>query len=244
MLQIAAGLRSSLCVTPLSVDYIHLHRFPIRRLETLAYDSRVKGANSVVNKSLQLVAVICTLTTLVDQSVAQRGGGGGCNRGGAMGNSSPMMAGGNQRMAAGVGFMPNVAMMGQLASMSRQRPQIAMGGRQMNFRRPQRPSAEQFARAAGRYDRNGDGLLNRAELTQVAAAVITELRQRRERDGRFTSARSEGQRPADIGQLAFSAEQMTQTFLVHSLSFDADDDGALNATETRSMAAALIRSLG
>ncbi len=161
-----------------------------------------------------------------------------------MGNGGPMMAGGNQRMGAGVGFMTNVAMMGQRSGMSRQRPQTAMGGNQMNFNRPPRPTAEQFARAAGRFDRDRDGLLNREELTQVAAAVIKELQQRPGRADRSVSARSGGQRSAGSGNSAPSAEQMTETFIARSLSFDVDNDGALNAVETRSMAAALIRSLG
>jgi len=197
----------------------------------------------VLKNSLQLIAIVCALTIFPDQSSAQRGGG-GCSRGGSMGNGGPAMAGGNQRMGLNTGFMSNAAMMGQLATMNRQRPQNAMSGNQMNSNRPPRPTPEQFVRAARRFDRDRDGLLNREELTQVAAAVIAELQQRPGRDGRSASVRSGGRRSAGPGNSTPSAEQMTETFIARSLSFDADDDGALNASETRLMAAALIRSMG
>ncbi|MCP4783889.1 MAG: hypothetical protein GY903_23605 [Fuerstiella sp.] len=198
----------------------------------------------MVKNSLQIVAVVCALTIFVDQSSAQRSGGGGCNRGGSMGEVGSALAGGSQRTGANAGFLTNAAMMGQLAGMSRQRPQNAIGGNQVDSNRSPRPTPEQFARAAGRFDRDRDGLLNREELSQVAAAVIAELHQRPERAGRTVSARSGSQRSAGSGKAAPSVAQMTETFVSRSLSFDADDDGALNASETRMMAAALIRSLG
>ena len=107
----------------------------------------------------------------------------------------------------------------------------------------QQPSAEQFVAAAQRFDRDRDERLNQEELKRVGAAVLAELRQRPPRcaqrprmrgglTGALTSSRSQ-----------ISDQQIMEAFVARCMTFDADKDNALDAAETKRMAAALIRSL-
>ena len=206
----------------------------------------------MLKTTVQLVAVVSALTVFVEQSSAQRMGGngrtsgGGCNRAAAAGTGGPSRVGGMQTMAA-AGFMSNAAMLGQMSAMNRMGPQNTLRNMQTSGNRPPRPTPEQFVQAAGRFDVDRDGLLNREELSQVATAVIAELRQRPGRGHRSGPDRVGRQSPANAARAADSrptVEDMTETFMARALTFDADDDGALNQRETRALAAALIRSLG
>ena len=114
-----------------------------------------------------------------------------------------------------------------------------------NINRPQnrRPGADQFVKAAGRFDRDGNRRLDRKELTEVATAVVNELRQLRKTNNGASSAafantdQSKGPPPIP------SAEEMVEAFVARCMTFDVDEDDALNAAETKRMATALIRSL-
>ncbi|MEQ9410466.1 MAG: hypothetical protein RIK87_22215 [Fuerstiella sp.] len=112
----------------------------------------------------------------------------------------------------------------------------------MNNRQRQNRMAEQFVKAAGRFDHDGNGRLDREELILVATAVVAELKQRQPQ-----ASRPPAGQPAKTGQPGMppppSDEQMVETFVTRCLTFDKDKDQALDAAETKRMAAALIRSL-
>ncbi|HIE99458.1 MAG TPA: hypothetical protein EYQ63_21270 [Fuerstia sp.] len=112
-----------------------------------------------------------------------------------------------------------------------------------NNRRNRQPGADQFVKAAGRFDRDRNRRLDRKELTLVATAVVKELTQRREQHSRVSSVP-----PANSGNSQSSptpsAEEMVKSFVTRCMTFDTDGDEALDAAETKRMATALIRSLG
>ena len=88
-----------------------------------------------------------------------------------------------------------------------------------------------------------DDRLDQEELTQVATAVLAELKQLQRRKKRKSASwsRKTGKQTFPSSQL--SPEQMVETFVTRCMEFDTDDDNALNAAETKRMATALIRSL-
>ncbi|MDG1895811.1 MAG: hypothetical protein P8J37_12970 [Fuerstiella sp.] len=110
-------------------------------------------------------------------------------------------------------------------------------------RRNRQPNPDQFVKAAGRFDRDNNHRLDRKELTQVATAVVKELRQRRgpqkSRSSDSYAATGRSRSPAS----SLSAEEMIKSFVTRSMTFDADGDDTLDAAETKRMAAALLRSL-
>jgi len=110
-------------------------------------------------------------------------------------------------------------------------------------RRNQQPGADQFVKAAGRFDRDRNRRLDRKELTQVATAVVKELRQRRGQPGKASSVPLASTGKSKSAPSMPSAEEMVKTFVTRCMTFDADDDDALDAAETKRMAVALIRSL-
>ncbi len=114
-----------------------------------------------------------------------------------------------------------------------------------NNRRNRQPGADQFVKAAGRFDRDRNRRLDRKELTLVATAVVKELTQRRKQNSRSSSdsyART-GKSPSPSPPPTPSAEEMVKRFVTRCMTFDTDGDEALDAAETKRMATALIRSL-
>ncbi|MEZ6129744.1 MAG: hypothetical protein R3C59_13760 [Planctomycetaceae bacterium] len=128
---------------------------------------------------------------------------------------------------------------------------VASGGNnvgtgQMVARQPPKPSAGLFVKATRRFDKDEDGRLNREELNRIAVAVLTELR--KQQDPTSTSAASSVQ-PVNNAVSDHNAvsdqvpDEMVDAFVRHCLTFDKDNDEALDLTETKRMAAALIREL-
>ena len=112
-----------------------------------------------------------------------------------------------------------------------------------NNNRQRQPSSDQFVRAAARFDLDQDDRLDQEELTQVASAVLAELKQLQRRKKRKSASwsRKTGKQAFPSSQL--SSEQLVEAFVARCMEFDTDDDNALNAAETKRMATALIRSL-
>lgn len=123
----------------------------------------------------------------------------------------------------------------------------ARGNPQMSFPsraqpRPQprpQPTPQQFVEAASRFDQDHDGLLDRKELAKVGLAVMAELR----RQGSSNQALYARSGAANTSKAKQPARSVIDTFVTQCLTFDDDDDDALDAAETKRMAAALIRSL-
>jgi hypothetical protein len=110
-------------------------------------------------------------------------------------------------------------------------------------RRNRQPGADQFVNAAGRFDRDRNRRLDRKELTSVGTAVVKELRQRGRQQQQASSALPAGAGASKSSEASPSAEEMVKSFVTRSMTFDADGDDALDATETKRMATALLRSL-
>lgn len=110
-------------------------------------------------------------------------------------------------------------------------------------RRNRQPNPDQFVKASGRFDRDNNHQLDRNELTQVATAVVKELRQRRGAQKSRTSVSHAATGHAKFPSSFPSAEEMVESFVTRSMTFDADGDDALDAAETKRMAIALLRSL-
>ena len=111
-------------------------------------------------------------------------------------------------------------------------------------RRNRQPNPDQFVKAAGRFDRDHNRRLDRKELTQVATAVVKELRQRRGAQESRSSASHAATGHAKFPSSFPSTEEMVESFVTRSMTFDTDGDDALDAAETKRMATALLRSLG
>jgi len=94
-----------------------------------------------------------------------------------------------------------------------------------------------------RFDDNGDGSLNRDELSDVANAVIAELETQRLRNTRRPNAGLNQQLSRGSDAQSQGRSRMVARFVQRSMSFDVDNDGNLNATEMQRMAAAFLRSL-
>ena len=110
---------------------------------------------------------------------------------------------------------------------------------------PQRPpSAAQFVQASRRFDRDSNGRLNHDELIKIGTAVVAELRQRKALSSRPSRSRSRRTGRSKSTAPTLSDDQMIEAFVKRCMKFDADEDEALDATETKKMATALIRSLG
>ena len=203
------------------------------------------------------VATLCVLAIISSVCHAQRGGGGQRCVGRNSTTSASAMASmggrgggfmtGNQKPISqtGTGFMNGGRAMNQSSGMGNtgcQRSQsspASMLAARANSNNAAQPTPQQFALAAMRFDRDKTGSLNSEELKQVATAVLAELNQRHQRAMTF-------QRPqtSEMSDSSGSPEQMSNAFVARSLTFDEDKDGSLNVSETRKMAAALIRSLG
>lgn len=110
---------------------------------------------------------------------------------------------------------------------------------------PQRPpSAAQFVQASRQFDRDSNGRLDHEELTQVATAVIVELQRRKALGSRSSRSRSRRTGKSKSAAPNMSHDKMVEAFVKRCMKFDADEDEALDAAETKKMATALIRSLG
>jgi hypothetical protein len=105
------------------------------------------------------------------------------------------------------------------------------------------PNPDQFVKAAGRFDRDKNRRLDRKELTQVATAVVKEMRQRRGQQKSRTSVSNAAPGHAKSPASSPSVEKMVESFVTRSMTFDADGDDALDAAETKRMATAFLRSL-
>ncbi|MEZ6059686.1 MAG: hypothetical protein R3C19_04925 [Planctomycetaceae bacterium] len=108
-------------------------------------------------------------------------------------------------------------------------------------RRDRLPDVDQFVRNVKQFDRDQNELLDKDELRQVGLAVIKELQQMRGRNSpevanAYANGDVSGNKQPTTGQLA-------EIFVQRCMAYDANRDQALNATETKRMAAALIRSL-
>ncbi len=98
--------------------------------------------------------------------------------------------------------------------------------------------ANQFVQAAGRFDRDKSGTLDKNELKNVAVAVIVELKQQRPAAFQTKNSKIDGAvKPP-------TQEQMVEKFVDRSLSFDSNKDDALDAKEMNRMATAFLRTLG
>ena len=194
-------------------------------------------------KSVSILASIVALVCLSSQAIAQRGGGGQCGAGArATGGMMTGRAGGRATTGTRRG-RGNRNAPGNLMTLGR----LQQGGRQNSPRvqnnRPQ-PTAAQFARTAMGFDRDQDQQLNRNELNQVAAAVISELQSRRQatRQRGRRQPRSSRSAAGDISEPNLT-QQMQEAFVNRAMTFDRDNDGVLTSAETIRMATALIRSL-
>lgn len=101
-------------------------------------------------------------------------------------------------------------------------------------------SAGRFVKATKRFDKNEDGRLDTDELNKIATAVVAEFRQMNGDRDRTPSIQAGPKKP---GTSTPTAEQMQAAFVKQSMTFDKDEDGTLDSTETKLMAAALTRSL-
>lgn len=101
-----------------------------------------------------------------------------------------------------------------------------------------RPTAAQFVKAASKFDTDRDGRLDKKELAEVGKAVLTEL-------NKHGVAHSPGKANGPLASQTPppTVEEMVDVFVTRSLTFDKNKDEALDATEAKRMAAALIRSL-
>lgn len=113
-------------------------------------------------------------------------------------------------------------------------------GRVTNNQRSSRMTPGRFARAARRFDRNDDELLDPDELAAIGIAVFAELEQRRTPASQRSSVRV---RPA-VSKEDPQEDPQVKAFVKHCLRFDRDKDGVLSRKETSRMAKAFIRSLG
>lgn len=106
-----------------------------------------------------------------------------------------------------------------------------------------RALVNQFVQAASHFDADKSSTLDKDELAKVAAAVIAELQQR---SGQNSPTPAVQGNPAAASQQAAlpSQEEMVEHFVKQSLTYDKDQDEALDSREIRRMATALIRSLG
>ena len=108
-----------------------------------------------------------------------------------------------------------------------------------------RPTASQFVQRAMSFDSNGDGELNARELTQVATAVVAELRRRQPRSNSIASnSFFRIKQGASIDSLTGDStiNQMANVFVSKALVYDKDASGTLDARETKAMASALSRA--
>ena len=211
-------------------------------------------------RTLQTLSVICGLSFFAAASYAQRGGGGqgrvdmqggGCMKsGGNAGAGSGMMAGQGFRMGGGMtGNMMNANLMNAFANMNRLGPSPMSGNNGDQGSRDaasnRQPTPQQFTQTAMRMDRDRDRKLNREELAEVATAVMAELnRHSQNRIGAPPVSFGSDRTTAFVtGDSTSNDSEMTESFVNRCLQFDVDKDCALNVTETRVMAAALIKSL-
>lgn len=104
-----------------------------------------------------------------------------------------------------------------------------------------KPTVQQFVNAAARFDTDKDSRLNREELSEMATAVVAELKRTAAVpfDRLTAGSKLSGEKKATPP----TAEEINETFVKQCLKYDRDKDEALNAAETRRMAAALIKSL-
>ncbi len=100
-----------------------------------------------------------------------------------------------------------------------------------------RPTAGQFIKSARRFDVDKDEKFSRKELKNIGNAVIAELNRRKGVAGSQASIQH------GVPAATPTAEEMVGSFVKRCLTFDKDNDEALNAAETKRMAAAFIRSL-
>ena len=187
-------------------------------------------------------------------------GGGGCGKmnGMSIGNGrSQSMAGafGGNVGFGGAGSMNPILANQMMASQMMINQNQAMQGCQRGFGNTNstmntvqaRPTTAQFVQKAMSFDRNGDGLLNEGELTQVATAVVAELQNRQLRSNGISSnsfLRIKQSASTNSLSAGNATSQMATVFVSKALSYDKDANGTLDAKETKAMASALIKTLG
>ncbi len=231
--------------------------------------------SAMLNSVIRTVAIVCVLGILSTSAMAQRGGGGprgggGGGRGGGPGgfgggtaantgggrmcsgmNSAGTAANAVQNSSGIANFFANNAANSNLANpfanrqQQRTRPFQNNSTAVANAANRNRPTSAQFIRAALRFDADNDSELDESELTEVATAVINELRRRQPMRTMGINALAGLQRPPrptippDVPM-----NELTAAFVTKALTYDRDDNGTLNAAETRALATAFIRSLG
>lgn len=101
------------------------------------------------------------------------------------------------------------------------------------------PTAIGFASRSWRFDKDKDQRLNRDELANLVSAAVTELKQ----TPAVYRKLKEGARGNKAVGTPVTERDVTDAFLKKCLTFDKNQDGALNAHETDLMATALMRFL-
>ncbi len=135
--------------------------------------------------------------------------------------------------------------LGLAATVNNWQIQNAQTGANLNnaiaARRNRLPDLDQFVKNLWAFDRDEDDLLNEDELREVAVAVIREVQQiQRQNNPASAAAYQNAQRSKSERA---KTKQLTEIFVTRCMDFDVNSDKALNAEETKRMAAALLRSL-
>lgn len=189
----------------------------------------------MIRTCVPLVAAVSLLTLFADQSSGQVAFGvvqqnGAVTGGGLMIGGSVINGGTGVRLGISTG-VSNLSALNTFSFMT------------AATRQNRGPTPQQFVQAAGRFDRDHDGRLDRKELAQVGSAVIAELRRRQGRNTQTVASHGHPNFSPNADSTAPTTDKMVEAFVTRCMTFDADGDDALNAGETTRMAAALIRSL-
>lgn len=103
-----------------------------------------------------------------------------------------------------------------------------------------KPTAGRFVDAAWKFDKDKNARLNRAELQQLAAAVIADLKQT---NWATYQKLKRGAKDTNRAAKLITEKDVTNAFVKQCLKYDRDKDNALNPGETDVMAAALVKFL-
>jgi|GEM_PF-2195346 len=196
----------------------------------------------MLSNRLPTFAAAAALTLLCLPAYGQQGGGmcpGGGGGGGAGGRG---MGGG--RGNGGANGMSAFNMLNQMAQAQQMQTAANAAAARAATENRLQATTSQFVQTAMTFDQDADQMLDREELTQVAAAVIAELETRQGRSPRRRQ-KTRTRRTAQETESTSSpvANPMQERFVARALSFDRNKDGKLNSAETSQMARALIQSL-
>ena len=199
----------------------------------------------MTQQSFQIVTATIVLSLLADQAGAQISFGVTQQDGVVMGGG--LQIGGfvtRGRTGVRLGISTGTSQLIGVQNFSFQNGgSVGPAGAANNTRRRSQPGSDQFVKAAGRFDRDRNRRLDRKELTQIATAIVKELRQRQDQQNGTSSVSRGSQGKSKSPTTSPSVAEMVESFVTRSMTFDADGDGALDASETKRMATALLRSL-